>query len=107
MLGSVMRGNVALGWIAHFMIGTVLAGLYATLFVGRLPGPVAVRGMIYSLLPWLVAQIMVMPMMGMGFFSGSAIMAEGSLMGHLVYGALVGAFTVLPGQGARWRPSRS
>lgn len=32
-----------------------------------------------------------MPMMGAGFFSGSLMAATGSLMGHLVYGAVVGA----------------
>lgn len=32
-----------------------------------------------------------MPMMGMPFFSGSAVLATGSLIGHLVYGAVVGA----------------
>lgn len=90
MLGSVMGGIDALEWVAHFMIGTVLAGIYAALFVGRLPGPAAVRGMVYSLVPWLLAQLVVMPMMGMGLFSGSAVVAGGSLMGHLVYGAVVG-----------------
>jgi hypothetical protein len=29
-------------------------------------------------------------MMGAGFFSGSLVAAIGSLMGHLVYGAVVG-----------------
>ena len=90
MLGSVMGVNIALGWGAHFMIGIVLAGIYGALFVGRLPGPAAVRGMIYSLLPWLMTQLVVMPMMGNGLFSGSALMAGGSLMGHLAYGAVLG-----------------
>ena len=90
MLGSVMGGNVVLGWVAHFMTGIVLAGIYGALFVGRLPGPAAVKGMIYSLLPWLLTQLAVMPMMGSGLFSGSALMAGGSLMGHLVYGAVLG-----------------
>jgi hypothetical protein len=31
-----------------------------------------------------------MPMMGMPVFSGSVMMAMGSLVGHLVYGAVVG-----------------
>ena len=90
MLGSVMGGNVALGWAAHFMIGVVLALGYAAFFASRLPGPSAVRGALYSLLPWLMAQVVVMPMMGMGFFSGSMIAAGGSLMGHLVYGLVLG-----------------
>jgi uncharacterized membrane protein YagU involved in acid resistance len=91
MLGSVMGGNVVLGWAAHFMIGTVLALGYAALFAARLPGPPAVRGALYSLLPWLMAGLVVMPMMGRGFFSGAILAGAGSLMGHLLYGAVIGA----------------
>jgi len=91
MLGSVMGGNVALGWMAHFVIGVLLALGYALVFAGRLPGAPVVRSALYSLLPWLMAQVVVMPMMGMGLFSGSMVAAGGSLMGHLVYGALLGA----------------
>jgi hypothetical protein len=32
-----------------------------------------------------------MPMMGVPLFSGSAALAIGSLIGHLVYGTVVGA----------------
>ena len=90
MLGSVMGGSVMLGWVAHFMIGVVLALGYAAVFATRLPGPPAVRGSLYSLLPWLMAQVIVMPMMGMGLFSGSMVAAGGSLIGHLVYGVVLG-----------------
>ncbi|MCK6528655.1 DUF1440 domain-containing protein [Myxococcota bacterium] len=90
MLGSMLGGVVALGWAAHFMIGVALAGVYAAAFAHRLPGPVAVRGALYGIGPWLLAQVVVMPMMGAGLFSGSALVAAGSLMGHLVYGAVVG-----------------
>lgn len=96
MLGSVMGGSQALGWVAHFMIGTILALIYAAFFVDRLPGPAVVRGLVYSLAPWLMAQLVVMPMMGMGVFSGSLVAAFGSLMGHLVYGAVVGLVYGLP-----------
>ena len=54
------------------------------------------RGALYAIAPWLVAQLMVMPMMGMGVFSGSVSLAMGSLIGHLVYGALVGAIYGAP-----------
>ena len=91
MLGSVMGGSVVLGWMAHFMIGTVLAIVYAALFAARLPGPGFVRGALYGLAPWLVAQLVVMPMMGAGAFGGSFGAAFGSLMGHLVYGAVLGS----------------
>lgn len=89
MLAGAMGGMLALGWAAHFMIGLVLAMGYA-LVAKFLPGPAIARGALYSLAPWLMAQLMVMPMMGMPMFSGSLMMAMGSLIGHLVYGAVTG-----------------
>ncbi len=90
MLAPQMGGVLALGWMAHFVIGVLLALIYAGFFADRLPGAPALRGALYGLLPWLAAQVAVMPMMGMGLFSGSMAMAGGSLMGHLVYGAALG-----------------
>lgn len=91
MLAAKMGGSQILGWMGHLMIGTVLAVIYAALFVNRLPGPPVLRGVLFSLLPWLMAQLVVMPMMGMPLFSGSAALAGGSLVGHMVYGAVLGA----------------
>jgi hypothetical protein len=66
--------------------------IYAGWFASRLPGGPAVSGAIYGFGVFLVAQLAVTPMMGGGVFSGGNIpMIMGSLMGHLVYGALVGA----------------
>ncbi len=90
MLGSVMGGSLFLGWMAHFVIGTMLAIIYATLFAARLPGPGFLRGAPYGLAPWIVAQLVIMPMMGAGVFGGSFGAGFGSLMGHLVYGAVLG-----------------
>jgi uncharacterized membrane protein YagU involved in acid resistance len=84
------------------MIGVVLAVGYALFFLRRLPGPAAARGALFSLIPWLMAQLMVMPMMGMPLFSGSMMMAGGSLIGHLVYGAVVGGVI---GTGAAAQPA--
>ncbi len=90
MLGSVMGGSLVLGWMAHFVIGTILAVVYAAFFATRLPGAGFVRGVLYALLPWLMAELVVMPMMGAGLFGGSFGAALGSLAGHLVYGAVLG-----------------
>jgi hypothetical protein len=38
-----------------------------------------------------MAQLVMMPMMGMPVFSRSAAMATGSLVAHLVYGVVLGA----------------
>lgn len=91
MLGSVMGGSLFLGWMAHFAVGTALAVAFAALVAGKLPGPGFARGAIYGLVPWIMAQLVVMPMMGAGLFGGSFGSGFGSLMGHLVYGAVLGA----------------
>jgi uncharacterized membrane protein YagU involved in acid resistance len=89
MLAGAMGGNLVLGWGGHLMIGVILALGYA--LVGSvLPGPGIVRGATYSVVPFLMAQLLVMPMMGMPLFSGSVSMAMGSLVGHIVYGVVLG-----------------
>lgn len=95
MLAGAMGGNALLGWVAHFMIGAILAVIYAVV-APALPGAPAVRGALYSLAPWLVAGVIMMPMMGMPVFGGSGVVAMGSLIGHFVYGVVVGAIYGLP-----------
>ncbi len=99
MLGTFLHIGSAAGWAMHVVVGLTLALIYAAWFAARLPGGPAVSGAIYGLGVFLVAQLVVMPMMGGGVFSGGNLpMIMGSLMGHLVYGALVGA---IYGGGAR------
>ncbi len=89
MLAGQMGGNAMLGWAGHLMIGIALALIYAKL-APSLPGPPVVRGALFSLAPWAVAMLVMMPMMGMPIFGGAMPVAMGSLIGHLVYGAVVG-----------------
>jgi len=94
MLANFMGFPVVVGWFAHFMIGTVLALLYVYVFIGKLPGAPWLKGALYGLFPWFLAQVMVNPMMGAGVFAlntpAPIQMVMGSLIGHLVYGAVVG-----------------
>lgn len=90
MLSTKMGDMIVLGWIGHLMIGVMLAIFYAVVAAPKLPGPPVARGAVFSVVPWLMAQLLVMPMMGMPIFSGSMTMAMGSLVGHLVYGMVVG-----------------
>jgi uncharacterized membrane protein YagU involved in acid resistance len=90
MLAQQMGGSTLLGWAGHLMIGTMLAIIYAAVSP-RLPGPFPLRGALYRIAPFLLAQIVVMPMMSMPLFSGSVPLAMGSLLGHLIYGAAIGA----------------
>ena len=95
MLGGFMSIPEVFGWIAHFMVGTVLALIYVYVFASRLPSNAWVRGAIYGLILWFASQIMVNPMMGAGVFASNTpaplLMVVGSMMGHIVYGAVVGA----------------
>lgn len=94
MLSGFMGVSVTAGWFAHFMIGIVLAFIYTTIFANRIPGSGWIRGAIYGIVPWLVLQSMLSPMMGSGIFSLNTptpvLIVLGSFMGHVIYGAVVG-----------------
>jgi uncharacterized membrane protein YagU involved in acid resistance len=100
MLASTMGAPVIVGWIAHFMIGEILAINFALIFLKKTNKPADIKsGAIFGLIPWFIAQIMVMPVMSVlaggsyisGLFSGSAMIAMASLVGHLIYGGVLGA----------------
>lgn len=89
MMGA---SSPAVGWIVHFMIGTLLWGLIFAWIAPRLPGAMWWRGMVFSVGPWLIMMAAMMPMAGAGFFGlslgiGAPLM---TLMMHLIYGALLG-----------------
>lgn len=81
----------AIGWVIHFVIGMLLALIYAAVFARRLPGTPLGRGVLYGVLVFVVAQLVFMPLVGGGVFSrGDVQLLAGSLLGHLVYGGLTG-----------------
>ena len=91
------------GWIVHFGFGIVLAIIYALVFQERLTGPPVLRGALYGVLVFILAQLVFMPLMGAGVFSrGDVPMLVGSLIMHLVYGGVDGAIC---GEPARARPA--
>jgi hypothetical protein len=95
MLATRLGGSRAAGMLAHLTIGTlILPAFYAKFFFERLSGSAAVRGMTWGLMLWIVAQTIVMPLVGGGFFSsnmGGTNAAIDSLLGHMMYGFVFGA----------------
>lgn len=111
MLGTMFTTNMSpafwIGLVMHFFIGSVILALVYSFFVANaLPGPSWLRGVVYGVGVWVVAMAVVMPMIGAihplvaagmmpapGFFVSSMgpMAAVGSLIGHLVYGAILGA----------------
>jgi|SRR5215472_9303055 len=94
MLGTMMGGSWMLGMIAHLMNGVVIFPMiYALVVYNLLPGPPVMRGIAWGGLLWLAAETVIMPMAGAGFFSsqaGGAMAVVAALMGHVVYGAMLG-----------------
>lgn len=94
---ALLPSGPAVGWILHFLIGSVLGLIYASVFAHRLPGRPIPRGMLYGVLVFILAQLVFMPLAGGGFFSGGDMqMLVGSLFGHLLFGAVVGWIYDLP-----------
>lgn len=100
MLGSMLGGSWMAGLIVHFVNGSVIfPAIYAYALYARLPGSPAIRGTVWGVLLWLIAQTVVMPMMGAGLFSsamGGMMAAMGSLIGHVLYGSLLGVIASAP-----------
>ena len=80
---------------AHFLVALVLAAVYGRYAEPALSGPGWRRGALFSLLPWLVSVLVVLPLGGGGLFGlalgAGPLPALGNLVLHLVYGATLGA----------------
>ena len=95
MLSGMLGGSLALGWAAHILLGVAVFPLTYVFVVFRfLPGVPALRGALWGVALWVAVEVTVMPTAGNGFFSSTnggpkAVLV--ALMGHVVYGALLGA----------------
>jgi len=88
---ALSSAGPAVGWVVHFVVGVLWALAYAAVIMTRLPGSPLVRGLLYGALVFLLAQALLLPLVGAGFFSrGDPSMLAGGLIGHLVYGGVLG-----------------
>jgi len=105
-----MGGSWALGMMAHLANGIIVFPLVYILVVSqRLTGPPWLRGIVWGIVLWLLAQLVMLPAMGSGFFgakAGGMPSAVSSLLGHLVYGLVLGAVAGAP-EAARSPDDRS
>lgn len=84
----------AMGWLMHFMIGTVVWGGLFALLQDRIPGSnTVIRGILFGIGAWVLMMVMVMPMAGAGLFGMNFGMAAPvmTLMLHMIFGATLGA----------------
>jgi uncharacterized membrane protein YagU involved in acid resistance len=107
MLGEAL-GGWKMGMLVHILNGVVIFPLaFAFLFYRFLPGPPVAKGIAFGGLLWLTSQLVVMPMMGAGLFSahiGGLKAVAASLVGHMVYGWLLGVFPSLAQEGLAAKP---
>ncbi len=81
------------GWVAHFMIGTVVwGGLFAALDPKLPGGSHLVKGIVFSVGAWVLMMVAVMPMAGAGLFGMKLGMMAPvmTLVLHVIFGAVLG-----------------
>ncbi len=97
--GLVGDPSTGLGWLVHLFNSTLFGAIFAVLFsrwIAR-PGPALGLGLLYGIAWWVVGALWIMPAwLGMS----EMIFEVGdnqwwSLIGHLLYGLLLGVLYVL------------
>lgn len=94
MLSTMMGATALVGWLAHFMIGTLAWGGGFALLYDAIPGTGATaKGVAFGIAAWAAMMIMVMPMAGAGLFGMAfGIMAPMmTLVMHIIFGWVLGA----------------
>ncbi len=90
MMTGFFHGNAIVGYFVFFVAGVILSVLYVHLFHDRLPGTSWKRGLFFATIMWLITGAALAPLMHMGFFMGGIMMAFGTLVTYLLYGAILG-----------------
>lgn len=105
LLGSMFGapGSKAVGMAMHFMAGVVFAIVYGLLFTLFPGSSVILLGLVFGIVHWLIAGLMIgvmMPMMhagvksgdvpAPGLYMGGMKAFVGGLMGHILFGVVVG-----------------
>jgi len=88
-----MGAPLIVGWIAHFIIGTLAwGGAFAFLYDVIPGGSATLKGIVFGVAAWLGMMIVVMPMVGAGFFGMNLGLTAPvmTLALHIIYGAVLG-----------------
>ncbi len=96
MIGQMAGApSAALGFVVHLLISAFIGGSFSLLFGRQVTdGTAGLRyGLLYGGIWWIVGPLTLMPlMMGMGvtWTIAAATQAIPSLVGHLIYGGILG-----------------
>lgn len=98
VLAQFLGENPMLGTMGHYVTGTIGYPVAYLVVRGFLPGAAPVKGVIFGVLLWLAANIVLLPIVGTGLFmTGLFGTAPGdlappqltSLIGHVVFGLVL------------------
>ncbi len=95
--------SIAVAWAVHLAISTLFGAVYGALAAPRVAGwaPGLLTGLAYGALLWVLGPLLLMPaQMGMPLFTVDT-MAVQSLVGHLVFGLVLGGVVVALARQAR------
>lgn len=111
--GTVTGGDpIIVGWIYHLFNSAVIGGIFGLLLKGGIAsyGAGLLWGALYGVAWWILGGLILMPIL-LGMPVGAPLMmaamrpvALGSLMGHLMFGLILGAAFVWLTRGAISRP---
>jgi len=82
-------------WLAfHYVTGFAMVFLYAAIFEPILPGSGPTKGSLFSLLPWLINGLVVLPLLGQGVLGHQRLPVSGIVyffVANWAFGAVLGA----------------
>lgn len=93
--------SAAVGWLVHLAISAFLGALFAALLGprSRTYRTALGYGLAYGVLWWVLGALIAMPAkLGMPLFALNTTTAFQSLMGHLIFGAVLGAVFLWTGR---------
>jgi hypothetical protein len=93
LISAALQSGRDIGWMVHFLVGTVAWGGFFAILQPFLPsrsGPV--RGMMFGVGAWLAMMLVMMPIADAGYFGLSLGWTTPftTLLLHLIFGALLG-----------------
>jgi hypothetical protein len=93
MIAGMMGGSRKVGWLVHFMAGTVVyGGAFVVLIILFGTAAYVLIGLLLGALGWGMAMVALMPMAGNGPFGTKlgVMVPVMSLVMHLLFGAVLG-----------------
>ena len=93
-LADLTGTNRTVGMVIHLLLGGLLFPVVFHAMWPMLPGAGWLKGLVFGMILAVLALVVVMPMAGMGLFMANhpqpAMAVMGSLIGHALYGLILG-----------------